>query len=422
MDYSVKPVLIIAISLVAIAIGIPRLTHADAPSPTSTLAVGDWWKYNAETPVAGLILTGTQTQTIEANSTATLWSEKQTASGTLAGSGVTGQWSESGWGNLRKSDLAEVNSRFTLNMTVIGVTSATLYLAIISDNTPPITKYQFPLSTGSQWTMSGGSETVTLTYYYSFDQTRHTSQHVNNTDAVYNVLASSLTTVPAGTFDSYQIRQRSPDGSYSDSYYSPEAENIVKQIGYAANGTQLSSMTLTDYSAWAYKSSVELAMNGRPYIAIIATDVFASDIRQNQSSLSFHVSGTDGVSGKGIVWIPIDANNTDLKVFVDANPAAFTTSKNQTSYQILFTYPLSSHTITIIYASVTLQSPFLQQYMLPIILAAVAATAAVLVGIFLIVRRKPAPPPQPAPYQQPPAAPPTPTESPPPTPPPPTQS
>src|SRR5438309_9659396 len=56
-------------------IAVPSLAHADAANPTSTLAIGDWWKYNVQTPLAGLVLTGSQTQTIEyqANTTATEW-------------------------------------------------------------------------------------------------------------------------------------------------------------------------------------------------------------------------------------------------------------------------------------------------------------------------------------------------------------
>jgi len=267
--------------------------------------------------------------------------------------------------------------------------------------------------------MSGGTETVTVQYHTSLDPTLHNSGGVNSTDAVYNVLTSSLTTVPAGTFDSYQIRQRSPDSSYSDTYYSPEVEGIVKQIGYAANGTQLSTMSLTDYSAWPYKSSLRLSTNGNGDNAIIETDVSASNIHQDTLSIMFQVTGTDGVTGRASIWIPVQANNTNIKVYVDAKLTTATINKNQTDYQVLFTFPLSTHTITVTYA-VILQTPFLQQYMLLIALAAVGVLAILLAAIFLVVRRKPAPEPQPAPYQQPPTTPPTPTESPPATPPPPT--
>jgi hypothetical protein len=408
MNYRYRPLVIIAISLVAIAIGIPRAAHADAPNPTSSLAIGDWWKYNVETPIAGLILTGTQTQTItfEANSTTTLWAVRQTGSGTLAGSRITGQWTESGWGHFRKTDMAEVDSRATLNMTLVGaVATATIYFTFISYNTPPVLTYQFPLTTGSHWTMTGGNANIIVQYYYSFDPTRHTSMSTNSTDGVYNILASPLTTVSAGTFESYQIRHRSPDGSYTDNYYSPQVENVVKQVGYAANGTQLSSMSLADYSAWSYKSTIGISQNGKDYTAIIGTDVSAYNIHQDSLSIIFQVTGTDGVTGLASIWIPVQANNTDIKVYVDAFAASLTISQNHTDYQIRFTYPLSTHTITVTYAT-RQQSSFLQRYMLPIEIAAVGILVMVLVAIFLVVRRKPA---KPQPWDQPSANPPTPS-------------
>jgi hypothetical protein len=419
MNYPSKPLLIIAISLVAIVIGIPRVAHADAANPTSTLAVGDWWKYNVQVPIAGLILTGTQTETVayEANSTSYLWAEKVTASGTLAGSGVTGTWTQGGWGHFRKTDLAEVNSRFTLNLTLVGsVSTVIIYFIFISTNNPPILAYQFPLTVGSQWSMSGGNQTVISQYYYSFNATRNNRTVTNSTNAVYNVLTSPLTTVPAGTFDSYQIRQRSPDNSYTDKFYSPETENLVKQVGYAANGTQLSTMSLVDYSAWPYKSTIGFSTSGNSYNAVIGTDVPTSNIHQDTLSITFQVTGTDGVTGKASIWIPLKANNTNIKVLVDTNPATLTITQNATYNQIIFTFPLSTHTVTVTYAAAPVS--FLQQYMLPIIIAAIGIIAIVLVTLLLVLRRKPAPPPEPALYQQPPTTPPTPTESPSPAPPP----
>jgi hypothetical protein len=177
-------------------------------------------------------------------------------------------------------------------------------------------------------------------------------------------------------------------------------------------------MSLTDYSAWPYKSSLGLSTNGNGDNAIIETDVSASNIHQDTLSIIFQVTGTDGVTGKASIWIPIQANNTDIKVSVDTTLTTFTINHNQTDYQILFTYPLSTHTITVTYATIRLQSSFLQQYVLPIAIAAVGILAIILVAIFLVVRKKPAQQTQPWSNEQPPTTPPAPAESPPATPPP----
>jgi hypothetical protein len=418
MKHSSTVILVITISLMTIVAAAPRVAHADASSPSSTLTVGDWWKYNVQTPVAGLILTGTQTDMIvfQANTTGTLWTERQTASGTLAGLGATGTWVGAAWGHFRETDLAEVDSRLTLNMTLVGrAGTATVYFAFYSQNTPPVRSYQFPLSVGSSWSMSGGTETVVTSYYYSFDSTIHSSQNMTSTDAVYNVIASPLTDVPAGIFDSYQIRQRDPDGTYTDSYYSPQAENVVKKLGFASNGTQESSMSLTDYSAWPYKTAIGLSVNGINYNAAIETDVSAYNVTHDFLSITFLVTGRDGATGKASVWIPVKANTTDLKILLDSKPISFNTNDNQTHYQLLFSYPLSTHTLTITYGAIPQKSPFLQRYMVPLILGAIGVAASIIAIVtFLVVRRRNASELQPVPFWQPPGTP-GPGTSPPPT-------
>ena len=389
---------------------VPRLAHADAANPTSTLAVGDWWKYNVQTPIAGLILTGTQTNTIvyQASTDATEWTGQTSGSGTLAGLGVTGTWVQGGTGHFRKSDLADVDSRFTLNLTIVKVTTVIIYFSITSTNNLPVTNYQFPISVGASWSMSGGTDTITTSYYYSFNATVVSSTTTNSTNAVYNVLSSPLTTVPAGTFDSYQIRERNPDGTFSDNYYSPETEMPVKQVGFAANGTQESSMTLADYSAWPYKSSIGLSVGGSNTNAVVGTDVPATNIHQDRRSVIFTVTGTDTVTGKASVWIPVQANNTVIKVLVDTTSVTYSASSNQTFYQIIFTFPLSTHTVTVTYATPS----FLDQYLIPIVIGIAVAAAVIILTVLLLVRRsrrKPVPAPT---WQPPPSTPPTPAEGP----------
>lgn len=393
---------------------VPKLAHADAANPTSTIAIGDWWKYDVQTPIAGLILTGSQTNTIvyQASTDATEWTGQTHGSGTLAGLGTTGTWVEGGTGHLRKSDLADVDSRFTLNITIVGLTTAVVYLSINSVNSPPVTSYQFPLSVGSSWSMNGGTDTITTSHYYSFNNTVVTNVFSNSTNAVYNVLSSPLTTVPAGTFDSYQIRERNPDGTYMDTYYSPETENEVQVLGFAANGTQESSMTLTDWGAWPYKSTVGLTAGGTSYNAVVGTDVSATNIHQDGHSIIFTMTGTDSVTGKASVWIPVQANNTVIKVSVDTNTVSYSASSNQTFYQIIFTFKLSTHTVTVTYSA----SSFLQQYLIPIIIGLAVLAAVIALSVTLLVRRnrrKPQPGPS---WQTPPSTPPTPAEIPPPAP------
>jgi hypothetical protein len=430
MNYSYRPVLIITISLVAIAIGIPRVAHADAPSPASTLAAGDWWKYNFQTTIEGLTLTGPITETlasqqsinvqgIDYNSYRVTLTGSGSVTGVVAGYSVTGSWTTSGDDYMRTSDLADIKSHLSLQISVqiaapIPNTSFTYTQITDSTNNPPSQTLQFPLSTGGHWAVTLTSTTST-TSYSTGNPTPVTNVTTTTESENSDVISNSVTTVPAGAFDAYLVRTSMSSG-YTEDYYSPEVENMIKIQDYNSTGVQTDSFTLLSYSAWAYKSTIGISMNGKDYTTTIGTDVSLYNVRQDTLSIIFQVTGTDGVTGKASIWIPIPANNTDIKVLVDMTPTSFTISQNQTDYQILFTYPLSTHTITVTYAA-RLQSSFLQQYTQPIALAAVGILAIVIVAIFLVVRRKPAPQSQPPGYWQPPTPPPTPTESPPTTPP-----
>jgi len=426
MNYFCKPVLIIAISLFAIGIGIPRFAHADAPSPSATLAVGDWWKYSFQTSVEGLTLTGPITETLASHQTITVQSidydsYRVTLTGTgsvtgnVAGYSITGSWTISGDDYMRTSDLADVKAHLSLQISVqiaAPVPNNSFTLTQVTDSTknPPSQTLQFPLATGNHWSVTLTSTTSTTTYS-STNPTPLTNVTTTTESQSSDVISNSVTSVPAGSFDAYLVRTNKSSG-YTENYYSPEVENMIKTIDYNSTGVQTDSFSLSSYSAWAYKSSIGTSLNGKDYTTVIGTDVSSYNVHQDGLSIIFQVTGTDGVTGKASVWIPVQANNTDIKVFVDATSVASTISMNQTDYQILFSYPLSTHTITVTYA-VKLQSSFLQQYMLPIALAAVGIIAVILVAIFLVVRRKPAAQPAPGPWQQPSTTPPTPTEGPP---------
>jgi hypothetical protein len=433
MSPSYRPVLIIAISIVAIAIGIPRAAHADASSPSSTLAIGDWWKYDFQIRIDGLTLTGPITETlasqqsisihyVDYNSYRITLSGSGSVTGSILGYSVSGSWTASGEDYTRTTDLADIKSHISFQISIqiaAPVPNNSFTTTLISDttNNPPSQTLQFPLSVGAHWATTVTSTTSTTTY--STPNPTPVTNVTTTTDSQNSDVTSySVTAVPAGSFDTYLVRTTSSSGS-TNNYYSPEVENMIKIQDYNSTGGLTASFNLSAYSAWPYKSAIALSMNGNQYTAVVGTDISAYNVHQDTLSIIFQVTGTDGITGRASIWLPIKANDTDIKVLVDANPATFTISQNQTYYQILFTYPLSTHTITVTYATVMLLSPFLQQYLLPLILA-IAAVAAVIiiVTILLVVRRKSSPQPQPAPYQQPPTTPPSPAESPPVTPPP----
>ncbi len=125
----------------------------------------------------------------------------------------------------------------------------------------------------------------------------------------------------------------------------------------------------------------------------------------------FQVSGTDGVTGRANVTVPIQFNSTAIKVKVDNSMATATVLKDPVNYYVFFTFPLSTHTISLTYASPPSGLPIVLIVEIVGVVAAVVITAAIL--LFLRRRKRlvgirppgpeaqppPTPPPIPSPQQ-----------------------
>lgn len=416
MNYSPKIFLLIIIALVSIIPASPRPVHADASSPSSTWTIGDWWKYDFQTVVEGLDLRAQLTETlVSEQSINVIGTNYDTFRITIAGSGpvtgkllgytVTGSWTFSGDDYLRTVDLADIKSHAAIQISAqVAFPIANSYSATqITDtvNNPPAQTLQFPLTTGNHWFVTVTSTTTTTTYSSS-NPTPVTNSTTNTTTENSDVTDYSVTTVPAGSFDTYLIRTSRGTG-YTESSYSPQVENMIKIQDYNSTGLVVDSFNLREYNAWPFKSTIGLSVNGISYNVAIQTDVSPYNVTHDSRSITFQVTGTDRVTGRASIWMPRGANSTDLQVLIDNKAAIFSTNQNQTEYQLVFSYPLSTHTISIIYAAVRQQSPFLQRYMLPIILGSIGVAAAmVIIVTLLVVRRRNASRQPPVPFWQPP--------------------
>src|SRR5437660_11591612 len=124
MRFTVRlSVLLLAIFSIPLAAPLPGIAHADAQSPSPTIAVGDWWTYNLQDPGVGISGTITQTLTgslvLLVNGVATpCYSETISGTGTFVRSGLIGTFVESGNGYVSQSDLGAVNSNATVVLTV----------------------------------------------------------------------------------------------------------------------------------------------------------------------------------------------------------------------------------------------------------------------------------------------------------------
>ncbi len=427
-----KAVIFLFLTLAAVGVAVPQPVRADAPNPAQTLAVGDSWTYNFQATIIELTLTGALTQTI-------IQREQITVLGTtfdsfrLAASGsgtilaqssgliITGTWTASGDDYWRVSDQGDIKSHvaFQISAQVSSMgtsTPVTLTTIMDSENSPPQGGLQFPLFVGAHW----GERTTTISNQTTYGSLFPTQTNVTTTTTTRNIDVSrnQVLAVDAGSFDTYLVRTSSPTGS-ADNYYSPEVETSVKTVSYNATGFPTATIVLASYNAWPYRSVVSVSNNGRTYNTVVETNVAASSLVADSRSLSFKVSGSDGVTGKATVWLPLAFNNTDVTATIDGKALATKISQNATQYEIELSFPLSSHLIRLTYGLASFQTAFLTQPWFPIVLGvAVAAVVILVVVLLLVTRRKPEPPPVVPSASPPPPSEPPPTFTPPENPPP----
>jgi hypothetical protein len=400
----------------------PPLARADAQAPT--LAVGDHWTYGATGTGPGFSLSLTISYRVADletfNDNGTNYDSYRIAAsstGSATGPALTAPVSQRGYSIWRRSDLAGVAGGLSTSFIINGLN----YTQSGTETTStPQVMAQFPLYLGESWTSTLTSYTSQTTYDPGLPPS--TISYSNTTTTTYVVTSTPLVTVSAGTFETYLIRSSDPTGT-SEVYYSPEVLQPIKEVDYNSTGATTQTVQLESYDAWPFSTPLTVSRSGTNYNVVVDTDVAATNAAQNPTTITFQVNGTDGVTGRANVTIPIGANNTAITVKVDSTVTTATILKDSSNYYVYFNFPLSSHTITITYAT----NPGLSLTLLLIIGILAAVAAVVIVVTFLLIRNRKAPEeiPQPGlatpPFQPPPPgetppAPP-PTETPPPPPP-----
>jgi hypothetical protein len=356
--------------------------HADAPQPT--FVIGNHWTYGLTAISGTLSISATLTLTIVDEETITVSGNTYDAfriissgSGSAIGPTLTAAVTVSGYSLARHSDFADIQDLVTTSLTFGGQTFTQIQT---TTNTPPILSGKFPLSVGETWSYT--TTTVTNTTTIPPIGLPSVSITTNTTSTTAVVLILGLTTVPAGTYDTYLVRSSSSTGS-QQIYYSPEVMQPIKQVSYNSTGTATSTLQLQSYSAWPFSTNLTANTGGTNYNIIVQTDVGATGLAQNPTTITFRISGNDTVTGRANVTIPQKFNNTNITVQVDGTTTTTTTLKDSTNYYVFFTLTLSTHTVTLTYASPNTSLPLL------LILGIVAAVAAVvLISALVLLRRK----------------------------------
>jgi len=364
-----------------------RPVRGDVQQPS--YAIGDHWTYSSSSlasvasPVPGTganfsvpvtyNLTVVDLETLTLNTTSYVAYREA-----ISGSIPLAFWHLSGVSFARQSDLGLLEQYSDVSFPLMQRQSAT------STFSPALSNLEFPLYVGKTWSQTVTSRSV-ATIQYPLGLAK-TVQYFNTTTTTYSVVSRQLTTVTAGTYDTYLVRSSSTPGS-TETYYSPEAMQIVEQINYNSTGAVVSTTTLQSFDAWPYSTSFQTSYAGASYSLIIRTDVPATRIAQDPTAVTFQVSGNDTVTGRANVTIPIIFNSTIIGIKVDGTTVTTASIlKDSVNYYVFFTFPLSTHTLSITYAKVPAFSSL-------VILAIVGTVAAVVIiaAILILFRRRRSP-------------------------------
>ncbi len=372
---------------------VPRIALGDAQIPR--YEIGDWWKYDDDFAVqggsvnaTGLLVIADEEMVVAGGVSYDVFRLTANITGAYTSKSFNGTWSNLYTVYSRRTDLATVRIVATITQS-----NATFWQTSIieNNNTSPAPETAYPLSVGKTWFYTATSSTNTTTYN-SLNPTPVSNLSGGTANWQYRVDRTEDVTVAAGKFESYVIlTNNTGSGHRTEIYYSPQVGAPVRfQDSVQSTGSLIQSQVLLDYSAWPYRSSVAISSRGQTYAVQLRTTASVSNIRQNETALSFQVSGeiqgSSGISGRANVSIPKRLNNTSVKVYVDSIQSSTTFSQNATHYQVYFEYVMSPRTVSLVYGTPQAATSF-DSYIIAGIGVSLVAIAAGL-AMFVLRRRK----------------------------------
>jgi len=227
-----RPALPTAALAIALALVTATVAPAAADAGRPAWSTGDFWAY-AYTGSVFPTITGPGTYRLEVVGIDTVSLggtsyESYRVRLSLNGSNVVQFHGGDNW--YRTSDLSLVKTTFNVTATILFV-QATFVVTVTYD--PPLA-IQWPLVTAGTWTTSSTRDIVAGIPLGS-----------TLLDATFVVEAPSTVTVPAGSFETTPLRDRT--GERSTTYWAPGAGNYARRQTFNANDQETSSAELTSF-------------------------------------------------------------------------------------------------------------------------------------------------------------------------------
>jgi hypothetical protein len=225
---------------------------------------GDYWEYEAEESRNGLTLEGTiRAESVgkeritvagtEYETTVLSWSGEGTYTGMPMGMEMSGNWTISGFQYFQESNDVLIKSieHYILEGTysfpgTSGDWSYNYHNETLSNLL--MDEKSSEMDVGSLgYTVANVTSQVTLLQGMDGNIIDSLINHTFEETIFYNCTKKETIIVPAGKFETYQIKITKPDGSYKLDWRSPEVGHSVKMEIYDNNGVKQGSMELKEY-------------------------------------------------------------------------------------------------------------------------------------------------------------------------------
>lgn len=229
-------------------------------------------------------------------------------SGLLTVNGISGDLSGeiTGTSYMRVSDLAEETSTLHTEGTIMILLPIPYEMNVVTNSTPPLELFDFPVNIGEQWRILCASTTSgSFSILGIFNQSLNGNQSIDET---VQCTTKEQISVPAGSFDSYKVSR--PNTMV---WYSSDAGNIVKSTVDQSdeNMTLQATLSLQTFSRTAQPITV-------------SEDIEPSVVLPGASVV---ISGQARNTGTGA---PIQ--NADVSIEIPSLDLVWTTTTDATGY------------------------------------------------------------------------------------------
>ncbi len=267
--------------LFLVIIGISNVTSGVGPSQVPKKLIGEFWNYETKGSSSGqtwhqrITETTTNIQTIrEGRDDVEVYQVDFSGSGTISTSDLD-----------YISDISGTNYRTVSSFALVFHRDVEAYRKGFVTNTdtynrtwsPPLEDYQFPMSVGQSWT-SSSTVTGSDTHFSSTSQDPKTTNIAPiNLKAAFSVVGNSTVSVPAGTFDCFEIKGSYQNGRSFDEEFSIDLANTVKETSFDASGQPVETTVLV---GWGNGPSIGLSslLVNEPWLFIFLGGIVAGVI------------------------------------------------------------------------------------------------------------------------------------------------